>query len=282
MHIESPGPLSDRCVLVTGITDASSLALPIAREIRHQGGRLVCTGLGPRHAPATASERARDHLQMAFERFRKTVETELGGDVPALDCDVSSDESLAELGDTLAQLDLRVGGVVHAVAFDRTIRGDDSPLLIDTPRDAFLECMNVSAYSLIALTRALLRSDRLADAPSIVALSYIGAERSVSHPYRNVAVAKAALERIVAELAIELGRSHAARVNAVRFSPWSASRAGGAIPGLGDAESQADARSPLGNATPESLALEVAHLLRRGLSVTGEVRHVDGGYHVLA
>lgn len=275
-------PLSDRCVLVTGITDPASLALPIAREVLSQGGRLVCTGLGPKHAPESASERARDHLRSSFETFRKTVESELGGDVPALDCDVSSDASLDELGRTLGELDVHIDGVLHAVAFDRTIRGGESSRLIDTPRAAFLECMDVSAYSLIAVLRSLIESERLAEGASVVALSYIGAGRSVSHPYRNVGVAKAALERIVKELAVELGRSHSASVNAVRFSPYSASRAGGAIPGLAEAEADADARSPLGNAPSTALAFEIAHLLRRGTGVTGEVRHVDGGFHILA
>ncbi len=281
MHVESPGPLSDRCVLVTGITDEASLALPIAREIRRQGARLLCTGLGPQHAPPETSERALDHLRSSFEGFRKTVEAELGADVPTLDCNVSNDESLASLGAALVDLDVCVDGVVHAVAFDRTIRGDQSPRLIDTPRDAFLECMNVSAYSMIALTRALLETGRLSGGASLVALSYIGAERSVTHPYRNVGVAKAALERIVTELAVELGRDRQTRVNAIRFSPYSASRAGGAIPGLSDAEARANAQSPLGNASPDALAYEVCHLLRRGVGITGEIRHVDGGYHVL-
>jgi len=121
----------------------------------------------------------------------------------------------------------------------------------------------------------------LADGAAIVALSYLGAERVMAHPYRNIGIAKAALERIVRELAAELGASHRIRVNAERFSPWSKSRAGGAIPGLADAVATSAARAPLGNADPESLGHEVAHLLRAGLGVTGEVRHVDGGHHVL-
>lgn len=116
----------------------------------------------------------------------------------------------------------------------------------------------------------------------MVSLSYLGAERVVSHPYRNVAVAKAALERITVELAHELGRAHGIRVNAVRFSPYAASRAGGAIPGLVAAEAACAEASPLGNARPHDLALEVAHLLRPGHAITGEIRHVDGGYRVLA
>jgi enoyl-[acyl-carrier protein] reductase I len=141
--------------------------------------------------------------------------------------------------------------------------------------------MNVSAYSLLALVRALLTEDVLGRGASVVALSYLGAERVMFHPYRNVGVAKAALERMSRELAVEIGRSHGIRVNVVRFSPWSQSRAGGAIPGLEAAAAQCQAAAPLGNATPDALASEVLHLLQPGLGITGEIRHVDGGYHVL-
>ncbi len=282
MNARTSYELSGRRILLTGIADRSSLALEIGRELARQGADLVCTGLGPTAHRGDLSERARQHLSVAFEEFCKTVESELGTGVSNLACDLSSDESIADLAAVLRARELEIDGVVHAVAFDRTLRNGSSLPLLETPREAFLECMNVSAFSLIALLRELVRSELLARGGSVVALSYIGAERVVSHPYRNVAVAKAALERIAPELAVELGRSHGARVNVVRFSPYSASRAGGAIPGLEEAARQAQERSPLGNALPTALALEVAHLLRPGLGISGEVRHVDGGYHVLA
>ncbi|MDJ0849402.1 MAG: SDR family oxidoreductase [Myxococcota bacterium] len=282
MH-QTPGhDLAHRNVLVTGIADRASLALEIAREVARQGATPICAGLGLTKERSDLSERARDHLSTSFETFRKTVECELGPEVLALPCDLSDDESIGDLANALGERALAIDGVVHAVAFDRTLRQGSSLPLLETPREAFLDCMNVSAYSLIALARELVRTERLARGASLVALSYIGAERVVSHPYRNVAVAKAALERIAVELAAELGRSHAARVNVVRFSPYTASRAGGAIPGLDEAVAKAQERAPLGNALPQALGLEVAHLLRPGVAITGEVRHVDGGYHVLA
>ncbi len=277
----APG-LTGRNVLVTGIADRASLALAIAKEVARQGATPICTGLGPGDEDDALSERARDHLRTSFETFCKTVETDLGPDVPRLACNLASDASLARLVETLAERGLEVHGVVHSVAFDRTIRAGESVPLLETPREAFLECMDVSAYSLVALLRELVRGGRLAAGASAVALSYIGAERVVSHPYRNVAVAKAALERIGRELAYELGRSHGARVNVVRFSPYGDSRAGGAIPGLREAVARAEASAPLGNASPEALALEVAHLLHPGNAATGEVRNVDGGLHLLA
>jgi enoyl-[acyl-carrier protein] reductase I len=101
------------------------------------------------------------------------------------------------------------------------------------------------------------------------------------HPYKNVGAAKAALERITIELAAELGPGHGLRVNVIRFSPFAQSRAGGAIEGLHEAVAQAEARSPLGNAQPSDLAVETVHLLQPRTRITGEIRHVDGGYHVL-
>jgi enoyl-[acyl-carrier protein] reductase I len=95
-----------------------------------------------------------------------------------------------------------------------------------------------------------------------------------------VGVAKAALERITTELAHELGKSHKIKVNAVRFSPYTASKAGGAIAGLSEAVLEAEEKSPLGNALPQDLAWEVAYLLRPYGKVTGEIRYVDGGYHI--
>ena len=282
MHFEKQGNLANRHVLVTGIADDQSLALPVAQELQRQGAIPICTGLGPSAGQDDLSPRALDHLRTSFESFHKTVRAALGEDTPCLACDLSNDESIAGMAADLASVGIEVDGVIHAVAFDRTLRAGRSVPLLETSRDHFLECMNVSAYSLVALLRGLVEADRLAQGGSVVALSYIGAERVVSHPYRNVGVAKAALERIVTELAAELGASHGVRVNSIRFSPWAASRAGGAIPGLEEAERDAAQRAPLGNASPEALAYEVAHLLRPGVAITGECRAVDGGFHRVA
>lgn len=277
--MEGPLPLDHRRVLVTGIVDASSLALAIAREIRAQGGEVVAAGLGPTPHHGSLSERARDFLQSTWDAFRKTVAEQLGPEVPILACDVTLEPSVTDLGRGLAEEGGGVDGVVHAIALDRTLRRGRAASLLETSREDFLACVDVSAWSLVALTQSLLEAKALRAGGSLVALSYIGAERVVSHPYKSIGVAKAALERAVVELAAELGPEHGVRVNAVRFSPYTASRAGGAIPALAEAEAQSGAASPLGNARPRDLALEVAHLLRPDLAVTGEIRHVDGGHH---
>lgn len=274
------GPLAGRRVLVTGIADVSSLALPVARELLASGAALVCTGVGPTPHHADLSPAAERYLRDARAAFESTVRDELGAEVPMLVADAAIEASLDDAAALLRERDLAIDGVVHAIAMDRTIRAGVAKPLLDVTREEFLDCMGVSAWSLVALVRSLLRAGVLRPGASVVALSYLGAARVMAHPYRNIGIAKAALERTVRELAAELGPAHGTRVNVVRFSPWSRSRAGGAIPGLEEAVADAASRAPLGNADPESLAQEVVHLLRPGLRVTGEIRHVDGGYHV--
>jgi enoyl-[acyl-carrier protein] reductase I len=197
--------LAQRRILVTGVADENSLALEIARVLQREGADLVCTGLGP--------------------------------DVPTVVLDASLDGSLAEMTDSFAQRNLMIDGLVHAIAMDRTIRGGIARPLIEVTHEEFLDCMSVSAYSLIGLLRALLEGKRLREGGSVVSLSYLGVDRVMSHAYRNIGVAKAV--------------------------------------------ARAAETAPLGNASPEALALEVAHLMRPGLEITGEVRHVDEGYNTV-
>jgi enoyl-[acyl-carrier protein] reductase I len=152
--------------------------------------------------------------------------------------------------------------------------------LLEISKEEFFQAMEVSAYSIIPLTRALLEKNVLVNGSSILALSYIGAEKIVQHPYKNIGIAKAALERIVKELAFELGKKYGIKVNAIRFSPYTGSKAGSAIQGLQEAVDFCELHSPLGNAKPEDIALESTYLLQPNLRVTGEIRNVDGGYHI--
>ena len=274
--------LEGRRILVTGIADDNSLALSVARSIAEAGAQLVCAGLGPTTHHTNVSEAGKRYLEQSKETFEATVRKHLGSDTPVLTLDASLDGSLDEAGDELRKRDLEVDGLVHAIAMDRTIRGGNALPLLQVSRSEFLDCLDISAYSLIAMARMLVSRDLLRDGASVVSLSYLGAERVMSHAYRNIGVAKAALERITRELAFELGRERRIRVNAVRFSPFTASRAGGAIPDLLAAVEKAEAAAPLGNATPEALGAEIVHLIDPVATITGEIRHVDGGYHTVA
>jgi len=273
--------LKGRRYLVTGIADQASLALFVADELRRLGSDLVCAGLGATPHHGGLSEKARWYLESTYASFCTTVQGTLGNEVPTFPLDVTLDGSIDDFARELADRHLALDGLVHSIAMDKTIRGGEVKPLLEVTREEFLSCMDVSAYSLIALVRALIAREVLQRGSSVVALSYLGAERVVTHPYKNVGVAKAALERITVELAMELGKSHAMRVNTVRFSPYAESRAGGAIQGLREAVADCQERGPMGNARPEDLAFEVAHLLRPNSRISGEVRHVDGGYHIV-
>jgi len=174
---------------------------------------------------------------------------------------------------------VKLNGFLHAIAMDKTIRKKEVKPLLDVTKDEFCDTMDVSAYSLIRLSHYLLKYNILQKGASICSLSYIAAAKVTFHPYRNISIAKAALERITIELADELGRSDNIRVNALRFSPYMGSKAGNAT--LNEEDVQiSDKMSPLRNAKPQDLAFEVVHLFRPDLRITGEIRHVDGGYHI--
>jgi enoyl-[acyl-carrier protein] reductase I len=266
--------------LITGITDEKSLATAVADRLAEDGHRLVCTGLGPTPYHGDLSDRARSFLESTYASFEKTVTERYGDQALVLPLDVTLDQSLEDVAQRLFDEDIKLGGFFHSIAMDKTIRAGAVKPLLEVTRDEFMQAMTVSAYSLIPMTRTLLSRGVLSTGGSIVAVSYRGAELVMSHPYKNVGVAKAALERIIKELAHELGPTHGIRVNGVRFSPYTGSKAGGAIPGLDEAERRCDDLSPLGNARPEDLAAEVAYLLDPKTRITGDVRNVDGGYHI--
>lgn len=269
----------NKTYLITGIADRNSLAMYAAREIIKNGGKVICTGLGISKFHTDLSEKASDFLNQTFQDFKTSVAEELG-DARVEILDVTLEENIQDFAERLRKDGVTIDGVLHAIAMDKTIRNKEVKPLLDVTLSEFCDTMNVSAYSLIRLTHHLLKQKVLADNSSICSLSYVAAEKVTFHPYRNISIAKAALERITIELADELGRKHGIRVNAVRFSPYLASKAGNATLTPADLET-ADGISPLGNAGPQDLANEIVHLFRPGGRITGEIRHVDGGYHIM-
>ncbi len=272
--------LNGQNVLITGITDASSLALIIAKECKKQGANLICTGLGRTEHHKSISENSLLFLEKTYADFQDTVKRELGDEIKTYVLDVSIQESISDFVEYLENQRINLNGFLHSIAMDKTIRQGKVKSLMDVNRDEFMDAMNVSAFSLLALTQSLVKKNVLVDNSSIVALSYLGAEKIVSHPYKNIGVSKAALERIVKELAFEHGKAKGIQVNAIRFSPYTASKAGGAIEGLLEAVQEAELKSPLGNAKPQDLADEVVYLFRAKNRISGDIRYVDGGYHI--
>lgn len=270
--------LSNTTFLITGISDKNSLAMYVAKEIINNGGKVICAGLGVCPEHENLSEKAKSFLNKNFTDFKSAVRQELG-DTQVEVLDVSVDESMKNLASKLAEQNIQLNGFLHAIAMDKTIRNKKVKPLLDVTLDEYCDTMDVSAYSLIRLTHHLLKYNVLQSGSSICSLSYIAAAKVTFHPYRNISIAKASLERITIELADELGRSHGIRVNTIRFSPFMGSKAGNATLDIKDVETS-NRMSPLGNAGPIDLAYEVTHLFRPELKVTGEIRHVDGGYHI--
>ena len=277
--LQSLTMLQDKRFLITGISDAGSLALHAAKAIVEQGGQVVCAGLGVTPHHTDLSDKARAYLSANEAAFRETVKAELGEDTPIIILDATQEDSMADLATGLAESGLHLDGFLHSIAMDRTIRNKQVKPLLEVTQAEFCDTLGVSAFSLVRITHHLLKTGALRDGSSICSLSYIAAEKVTFHPYRNMSVAKAALERITIELADELGRSRGIRVNALRFSPYLGSKAGTATLEPSDVE-KAESMSPLGNAGPRDLALEIVHLMQPGLRITGEIRHIDGGYHI--
>ena len=265
--------------LITGIADEHSLAMYVAKEIIANGGKVVCTGLGVSPLHEGLSEKATTFLNKNYHDFQKSVQDELGASKIAV-LDVSLDASVEAFAASLAKEGIKLNGFLHAIAMDKTIRQKEVKPLLEVTKEEFCDTMEVSAYSLIRIAHYLMKYNVLQDGSSICSLSYIAAAKVTFHPYRNISIAKAALERITVELADELGRENGTRVNAIRFSPYMGSKAGNATLRESDLEIS-DEVSPLGNALPQDLANEVIHLFRPNIRITGEIRHVDGGYNIM-
>jgi enoyl-[acyl-carrier protein] reductase I len=266
--------------IITGIADKHSLAMYVAKEIIKNNGKVICTGLGISPHHQNLSENAKGFLDQSYRLFEESVKTELGDDVDTYILDVTLDESIEDFSNALKDKNQTVDGLLHAIAMDKTIRNKQVKPLLEVTFQEFCDTMNVSAFSLVSLISSLQHHDLLNAGSSICSLSYIAAQKVTFHPYRNISIAKAALERITIELADELGRKNSTRVNCVRFSPYLGSKAGTATLSTSDVE-HAEQKSPLGNALPQDLAYEVAHLLRPDVRITGEIRHVDGGYNIV-
>lgn len=272
--------LNNKTYLITGIADDQSLAMYTAKEILAQGGKVICTGLGVTPYHRNLSDRAKRYLDKSYADFEAAVHRSLGQSVQTEALDVTLPDQVEAFAKSLSQEGVQLNGFLHAIAMDKTIRNKEVKPLLEVSCEEFCDTLDVSAYSLIRLTHYLMKYKVLQRGSSICSISYIAAEKVTFHPYRNMSIAKAALERITIELADELGRNYDIRVNAIRFSPYMGSKAGTATLTVQDVETSGR-MSPMGNAHPQDLALEVTHLFRPDVRITGEIRHVDGGYHVI-
>ncbi len=244
--------------LIMGLANDKSLAWGIARALRAQGAELAFSYQGE-----------------ALAKRVKPLAESLGSDF-LIECDVSDMEQLDTAFAKLEQRWDSLDFIVHAIGFsDKTeLRGQ----YVDTSLDNFLKTMNISAYSLVAVTKRAMPLMR--EGGSIVTLTYYGAEKVIPH-YNVMGVAKAALETSVQYLANDLGPKNI-RVNAISAGPIKTLAASG----IGDFRyilKWNELNSPMRrNVTIEDVGGAGLYLLSDLSSgVTGEVHHVDAGYHLI-
>ncbi|GIX20817.1 enoyl-ACP reductase FabI [Erythrobacter cryptus] len=253
------GLMAGKRGLIMGLANDKSLAWGIARKLKEQGAELAFSYQGE-----------------ALAKRVIPLAAQLGSDF-TFECDVARMESLDAAFAALKARWETIDFVVHAIGFSdkNELRGK----FIDTSLDNFLLTMNVSAYSLVAVAqRAAAMMPESGGA--ILTLSYYGAEKVVPH-YNVMGVAKAALETSVRYLANDLG-PRGIRVNAISAGPIKTLAASG----IGDFRyilKWNELNAPLRrNVTIEDVGGAGLYLLSDLASgVTGEVHHVDAGYHII-
>lgn len=244
--------------LVMGVANERSIAWGIAKACHDQGAEVAFTFQGE-----------------ALEKRVRPLANSIGAKIVE-PCDVTNAASIdavfAKLEKEWGKLDF----VVHAIAFSNKdeLRGR----YIDTSSENFNLTMNVSCYSFTAVAKRAV--PLMTDGGSLLTLTYYGAERVIPH-YNVMGVAKAALEASVRYLAADLGEQKI-RVNAISAGPIKTL----AFAGINDGRyilKWNELNSPLKrNITTEEVGNAGLYLLSDlGTAVTGEVMHVDGGYHVV-
>jgi enoyl-[acyl-carrier protein] reductase I len=252
------GLLAGKTALVAGVANRWSIAYSIAAAFRREGATLLLTYQG--------------------ERVRGQVE-ELGAELGAarvLNCDVTNDAELEALVAVLQAEFPKLDAVVHSIAFAN--KEDLSRPFSETSRDGYLLSQNVSAYSLVAMSRAL--APLLSEGGAILTLTYLGATRVVEN-YNVMGVAKAALEACVRYLAAELG-SRNIRVNAISAGPIKTASARG-IKDFSKVLDAVAAHAPLKrNCDPAEVADTAVFLASSlGRGVTGNTIFVDAGFQIM-
>ena len=252
------GLLDGKRLLVTGVITDQSIAFAVARLAQEQGAHVVLTGFG---------------RMSLVERVAK----KLPQPAPVIELDVASDEHLASLADRVREHVDGIDGVLHSIGFaPASCLGGG---FLDAPWADVATALQVSTYSLKALAAAALPLFG-PDGGSLVGLTF---DASVAWPaYDWMGVAKAGLESTSRYLARELGPRHI-RVNLIAAGPIR-TMAARSIPGFARFEDAWDGRAPLGwdNSNAEPVARAAAVLLSDWMpATTGEIVHVDGGFHAM-
>lgn len=252
--------LKDKNIVVMGVANERSIAWGVARSLYQAGANVIFT---------YRKERSLGKLTKLLSEHN--LEAKL-----IVQCDVNSDESITEAFNKIGAEAGTVHGVLHSVAFAHAedLKGD----FIDTTRSGYAFAQDTSAYSLIAVAKAA--KPLMTEGGTIIAMSYLGAERVVSG-YNVMAIAKASLEASVKYLASELGKDNI-RVNAISAGAIRTLAAKG-VPSFNQILHKIEETAPLKrNVSQEEvgdMTLALMSHLSRG--VTGEIVYVDAGYNIM-
>ncbi|MES2142586.1 MAG: enoyl-ACP reductase [Pseudomonadota bacterium] len=257
------GLLDNKRALIVGLASDRSIAYGIAEAMHREGATLAFAYQG----------------EKLKERVTKMAKNDFKSDL-VFSCDVSSDDEIGnlfkELGKHWDSLDILVHSVAYAPADQ--LQGD---FLENINREGFRIAHDISSYSLAALAKAAfpLMKDR-PDGGAILTLSYLGAEKALQN-YNIMGLAKASLEANVRYLANSLGPKKI-RVNAISAGPIRTLAASG-ISGFRKILAYNEAVTPLRqNTTTEQVGNTAAFLCSDLASgITGEIVHVDGGFHAI-
>jgi len=255
---DTSGLMRGKRGLIMGVANNRSIAWGIAKACADAGAELALTYQG--------------------EALKKRVEP-LAADLDAIvagHCDVTDPDSIDAVFSKLESEWGKLDFVVHAIAFSD--KDELTGRYVDTSRDNFARTMDISVYSLTSVAKRA--EPLLKDGGSILTLTYYGAEKVMPH-YNVMGVAKAALEASVRYLAVDLGGT-GIRVNALSAGPIKTLAASG----IGDFRyilKWNEYNSPLKRTVTIQEVGDSALYLLSDLSrgVTGEVHHVDSGYHTV-
>jgi enoyl-[acyl-carrier protein] reductase I len=253
--------LEGKTGIVLGVANKRSIAWAIAQALAREGMRLAFTYQG--------------------ERLRESVE-ELAGSLEntslILPCDVTNDTEIESVFKAVDDQFGRLDCLVHSVAF--APREDLENEFVNTSREGFKLAHDISAYSLVGLTRAALPLFEKSGGGSVLALTYLGAVRAVEG-YNVMGVAKASLEASVRYLASSLGPKNV-RVNAVSAGPVNTLAARGIKGFVSMLKHHAD-KAPLRRNVDLEEVANAALFLASPMSsgITGEVLYVDCGYNIV-
>ncbi|MFD1037722.1 enoyl-ACP reductase FabI [Virgibacillus byunsanensis] len=254
------GLLQGKNIVVMGVANERSIAWGITKSLHNAGANLIFTN---------RQERSYQKLTKLLEKHQ--IEAKL-----VVTCDVSNDESIHEAFSEIKEKIGVIHGLIHSVAFAN--RDELKGEYADTSREGFLLAQEISAFSLVAVTKAA--KEVMTEGGSIVTQTYLGAERVIEN-YNVMGVAKASLEASVRYLAEDVGK-YGIRVNAISAGPIRTLSAKG-VSGFNEKTGVIEEKAPLRRNVDQDqvgdATLFFISELARG--ITGEVLHVDSGYHII-